>query len=189
MNERASKRTSMKGKPAAGGPAARSIRTGAKSGRAIAADASPEEMKLDAADVLGGPSVLSHRVETSLDAHELLKEGLPARALTHLVEHVGLLRDGGNFTAALGMSPRTRQRKETVGAKRLSREQSGRAWKFAEVLAKATDVFGSQERAEAWLTQPAMALDRRTPLELLDTVAGLKLVEDLLIRLDYGVYT
>ena len=47
----------------------------------------------------------------------------------------------------------------------------------------------SQARAEQWLVQPAAALDRRTPLELLDTAAGVEMVEDLLVRLDYGVYT
>ena len=139
--------------------------------------------------MLGGPQVLAHRVDNALDWHELLKEGLPAQALHHLVENVALLGNRENFTVALGMSPRTHQRKKTGEASRLSPEQSGRAWKFADVLAKATDVFGSQERAELWLTQPAMALDRHTPLELLNTAAGQEMVEDLLTRLDYGVYT
>jgi putative toxin-antitoxin system antitoxin component (TIGR02293 family) len=142
-----------------------------------------------AADMLGGAALLHHRLDTSIDAHELLTEGLPAVAVSHLVETVGLLRDEANFSTALGMSWRTHQRKQANATQRLSREQSGRAWKFAEVLSKATDVFGSQERAEQWLTEPAMALDRHTPLELLNTAAGQELVEDLLTRLDYGVYT
>ena len=87
------------------------------------------------------------------------------------------------------MSPRTHQRLKSDKAQKLSSEQSGRTWKFAEVLAKATALFGSQEVAEDWLTKPATALDRHTPLEMLDTPAGLEVVEDLLTRLDYGVYT
>lgn len=43
-------------------------------------------------------------------------------------------------------------------------------WLFAETLAKATDVFGTQERAEEWLAKPAMGLDRRRPIDLLQTV-------------------
>lgn len=147
------------------------------------------KVRLGPAEMLGGPKVLAHKVDTSLEAHELLKTGLPATAVDHLIDHVALLRNGKNFAIALGMSLRTHQRKSAGQPKRLSREQSGRAWKFAEVLARATDIFGSQARAETWLTEPAMALDRRTPLELLDTAAGLELVEDLLTRLDYGVYT
>jgi putative toxin-antitoxin system antitoxin component (TIGR02293 family) len=70
----------------------------------------------------------------------------------------------------------------------LSPEQSGRAWKFAEILAKATEVFGSQEEAERWLEHPAMGLNRQRPIDLLATPAGVELVEDFLTRLAYGVY-
>jgi putative toxin-antitoxin system antitoxin component (TIGR02293 family) len=150
---------------------------------------SPAFVGRGAVEMLGGWTRLEHKVETYLDAHELLKGGLPAGALHYLVERVDILHDEGNFTAALGMSPRTRQRKSADRSKRLSREQSGRAWKFAEVLSRATDIFGSQKGAEDWLVKPAMALDRRTPLELLDTTAGAELVDDLLTRLDFGVYT
>jgi len=62
-------------------------------------------------------------------------------------------------------------------------------WKFAEILAKATAVLGSQqEEAEQWLERPAIGLDQRRPIDLLATPAGAKLVEDYLIRLEFGVY-
>jgi putative toxin-antitoxin system antitoxin component (TIGR02293 family) len=81
------------------------------------------------------------------------------------------------------------QRFKLAPDKKLSPEQSGRAWKFAEILAKATAVLGSQEEAEDWLRRPAMALDQRRPIDLLATPAGVQLVEDLLGRIQYGVYT
>jgi putative toxin-antitoxin system antitoxin component (TIGR02293 family) len=60
---------------------------------------------------------------------------------------------------------------------------------LAEILARATQVFGSQEEAEQWLERPAMGLDNNRPLDLLDTPAGVEMVEDFLTRLEYGVYT
>jgi putative toxin-antitoxin system antitoxin component (TIGR02293 family) len=60
--------------------------------------------------------------------------------------------------------------------------------KFAEVLIKATAVFGSQEEAEQWLEQPAIGLDQQRPIDLLATPEGAKLVEDFLTRLEFGVY-
>ncbi|TIX82762.1 MAG: DUF2384 domain-containing protein, partial [Mesorhizobium sp.] len=60
--------------------------------------------------------------------------------------------------------------------------------KFAEILSKATDVFGSQAEAEQWLERPAIGLDQRRPIDLLATPAGVELVEDYLERLEYGVY-
>jgi putative toxin-antitoxin system antitoxin component (TIGR02293 family) len=71
----------------------------------------------------------------------------------------------------------------------LSREQSGRTWKLAEVLAKATSVLGSQAEAEQWLERPALGLDQRRPIDLLSTPAGIALVEDFLERVEFGVYT
>src|SRR5260370_30680582 len=86
------------------------------------------------------------------------------------------------------MSMRTSQRSRLAPRKPLSKEQSGRTWKFAEILAKAIEVFGSREEASAWLERPAMGLEQRRPIDLLATPAGVKLVEDFLGRLEYGVY-
>jgi putative toxin-antitoxin system antitoxin component (TIGR02293 family) len=64
-----------------------------------------------------------------------------------------------------------------------------RQGKPANIAAKAIQVFGSEKEAERWLSEPAMALDRRRPVDLLDSSTGIDLVEQLLGRLEYGVYT
>jgi putative toxin-antitoxin system antitoxin component (TIGR02293 family) len=141
------------------------------------------------ADLLGGPKVLRHRLRDPLDVHEFLSQGLPRAALTHLLENVVLVRSRDFFELALGMSLRTYQRFKIQPRKPLSKEQSGRTWKFAEILAKATEVFGSREEAEQWLERPAIGLEQRRPIDLLATPAGVKLVEAFLDRIEYGVYT
>src|SRR3546814_20201970 len=72
--------------------------------------------------------------------------------------------------------------------KLLSKEQSGRAWKFAEIVAKATRVFGSQDKAEDWMEEPAIGLNGNAPIDLLSTTAGTELVENFLDQIEYGVY-
>jgi putative toxin-antitoxin system antitoxin component (TIGR02293 family) len=86
------------------------------------------------------------------------------------------------------MSLRTYQRRNKTLAKPLNKLQTDKTWKFAEILAKATEVLGSQEEAERWLQRPAIGLNQRRPIDLLETPAGLELVEDFLERLEYGVY-
>lgn len=141
-------------------------------------------------EFLGGASLFKHRLGTALDAHEMLLHGLPGEALTHLVETLRVFRVTDEaLEKAFGMSLRTFQRRKEAPAKPLNREQSGRTWKFAEILARATELFGSQEEAERWLGRPAMALNRHRPIDLLTTPAGVELVEDLLGRIEYGVYT
>jgi putative toxin-antitoxin system antitoxin component (TIGR02293 family) len=89
---------------------------------------------------------------------------------------------------AIGMGLRTLLRRKAASEKPLNSEQSGRTWKFDEILAKATAVLGSQEEAEQWLERPAIGLDQRRPIDLLATPAGVEMIEDLLERLEYGVY-
>jgi putative toxin-antitoxin system antitoxin component (TIGR02293 family) len=141
--------------------------------------------------LLGGRRTLRRAVRSRLEAHDLLQQGLPGHALKHLVDYVGILRvhDNGSMEKAVGISLRTYQRRMETLDRLLSPEQSGRTWKFAEVLGRATELFGSQAEAEEWLERPAMALEQRKPIDLLSTPAGVESVEDHLTRLEYGVYT
>lgn len=139
--------------------------------------------------LFGGAGVLRHRVANTLDAHELLLEGLPGEALRHLVDGFVVLQKTASLEKAVGMSLRTFQRRRDEPDRPLSQEQSGRTWKFAEILVRATAVFGSQQEAETWLERPATGLEQRRPLDLLCTPAGVAVVEDFLGRLEYDVYT
>lgn len=138
-------------------------------------------------DLLGGPAVIRTPVRTSLEAHDLLARGLPAASLFHLGEHIGL--GAAELVGALGMSLRTLQRRRDDQNRRLSPEQSGRAWTLAEILSRATEALGSRNEALDWLKRPALALDGRRPIDLLRTPAGTEVVGDHLTRLEYGVYT
>lgn len=139
--------------------------------------------------LLGGDRMFSPAVNSPLDAHEAILKGFSNRALTHLVGNVAVMQQADVMEKAVGISLRTFQRRKKEGAtKPLSQEQSGRAWKFAEILARATRVLGSQDDAELWLSRPAIGLNQQRPIDLLATTAGVEIVEDYLERLEYGVY-
>ena len=137
---------------------------------------------------LGGRQVFKKRIASKLDVHEAIRKGIPGSALVYLVKHIKIL-DTNDLVQAVGVSRRTVQRRSETPKKPLSTDQSGRTWKFAEVLTMAMNVLGSQEEAEKWLMTPAVALDQQRPVDLLASPAGTELVEQLLGRLKYGVYT
>jgi len=140
-------------------------------------------------DLLGGAATFTRDLTNTLDAHEMIIQGFPGGVLTKLVANVSLIQSSDALEKALGISQRTFQRRKAEASpKTLSPEQSGRAWKFAEILAKATTVFGSQEEAEQWLEKPAIGLNQHRPIDLLSTTAGTELVEQYLERIDFGVY-
>jgi putative toxin-antitoxin system antitoxin component (TIGR02293 family) len=49
-------------------------------------------------------------------------------------------------------------------------------------------LFGSRAESRAWLSRPAMALEQRRPIDLLDTAEGRRVLSNLLTQLEYGVY-
>ena len=138
--------------------------------------------------LLGGQRLLKHRVAGPLDVHALILDGIPGNALMHLVDRLTALGKSASFENAVGMSMRTFQRRKSAPASPLSMEQSARTWKFAQILAKAIEIFGSQEEAEQWMLRPAIGLDQHKPIDLLATPAGSEVVQDFLERLEYGVY-
>jgi len=138
-------------------------------------------------ELLGGSRVFRKALTSRLDAHDLILRGLPSAALLHLTNHVVFLREEADFWRAIGMSVRTLQRRREE-PRPLSEEQGGRTWKFAEVLARAIRVFGSQEEAERWLKSNVLPLSNRRPIDLLATPTGVEMVETLLTQLEHGVY-
>ena len=137
--------------------------------------------------LLGGTRVLKRSLGTAFDAHEMLLEGLPGDALNQLERGLQVL-DAAALAKAIGMSLRTLQRRRADPSQPLSVDQSGRVWRFAEILAKATEVMGSQRDAEEWLSEPAIGLNGQKPIDLLATAAGTELVETFLCQIQYGVY-
>jgi putative toxin-antitoxin system antitoxin component (TIGR02293 family) len=154
------------------------------------AAAGPETEVGGVISLLGGDTLFDQPIRTALEAHESIQRGFPSKSLIEFVSHFPSTLRGDALDKILGMSVRTFQRRKKASAdERLSREQSGRLYKAAEIMAKAIDVFGSSSAAEDFLQKPAIALDRHRPIDLLSTLVGAELVERHLLRLDYGVYT
>jgi putative toxin-antitoxin system antitoxin component (TIGR02293 family) len=140
-----------------------------------------------ATELLGGRRVLHRQVATAEDAHELVLRGIPAEAMVKLF--AGVLSLSANvLLAAIGVSERSFARRKAAPKMRLPTDEGERLWRFAEVLAHATSVFGSQGEAEHWLDRPAIGLDHRKPIDLLRTHPGTRLVSEYLTRIEHGVY-
>jgi putative toxin-antitoxin system antitoxin component (TIGR02293 family) len=67
--------------------------------------------------------------------------------------------------------------------------ESDRAFRLARILAHAVEVFESIERARDWLKSENRALDGQPPFELLDTDAGAQEVDDVLGRIEHGIFS
>ena len=69
----------------------------------------------------------------------------------------------------------------------LTHEESDRAVRIARISALAEEVFGDDAAAGHWLRKAKKRFEGRTPLEMLRTEAGARLVEEWLLQLDFGM--
>ena len=117
------------------------------------------------------PSIIDRLLSLGFERAEVHSIVLPARTLQH-----------------------RRSRKEL-----LTLEESDRVIRLLRVLRATEAVYESRERALDWLRRPNPRLDPalrdvlfakggRTPLSLLTTEIGARMVEELLIQIDEGIY-
>ena len=71
---------------------------------------------------------------------------------------------------------------------KLSVEESDRVLRIARVLAAAEATYGNRERALEWLRTPLARLNDRSPLSLLTTETGARIVEEALTQIDEGMF-
>jgi len=91
------------------------------------------------------------------------------------------------LAAKLAISRSTLQRRKAAG--RLSPDESDKVMRLQRLLEHATNAFGDVEKARAWLKHPQYGLGGAVPLDYAETEVGAREVDDLLGRIDYGVYS
>ncbi len=86
----------------------------------------------------------------------------------------------------LGISKATLHRRKASG--RLDLAESDRVVRYARLMGLATQVLETPENARLWLGMPKQGLGGAVPLKYAETEFGARQVEDLLGRIEYGVY-
>lgn len=133
-----------------------------------------------------GPSdKLIARALSSSQLIERLRAGLSFEELDELQGGLGLSMD--RLGPMLGISKATLHRRKASG--RLDAAESDRVVRFARLLGLAVEVLESPASARQWLSSPQVGLGGAVPLKYAETEVGAREVEDLLGRIEYGVYS
>jgi len=136
--------------------------------------------------MLGGKGTFKTKPKTAYDWHELVEEGLPLRAVESFKQATGL--SDTQLAALVGVSGKTLQRARGT-RQRLDAVISDRLFRAARLVALAGEVLESNERGIAWLGRSQIGLGGRVPFALMTTEAGSAQVEQLLLRIEHGVYS
>lgn len=136
-------------------------------------------------ELLALPAKSRRQVTDPADLEPFLREGLSGAALHHI--HKALSTTVAEFVPLLGISPRHFH--SVVGQrKRLDMPTSDRLYRLAQVIAEATEAFGTRRKAVDWLHTPLQSLRGDTPISRLGTEIGAARVLEILSAIDHGVY-
>jgi putative toxin-antitoxin system antitoxin component (TIGR02293 family) len=120
---------------------------------------------------------------------ELIREvrrGFSFHALLDLESRSGVSL--AEIAAIIDLPPRTLARRKSSG--RLSSDESEKLLRISAVFEQAVDLFEDDRGAALkWLTTPKKALEHETPLAYSRTELGAREVENLIGRLEYGVFS
>jgi putative toxin-antitoxin system antitoxin component (TIGR02293 family) len=135
------------------------------------------------AERLGGREVLKRVIESDFDLAEAIEGGLPIEAIDSVI------RDG-TFTPGeiheLVLPRRTLTHRKGKGQS-LTSEESDRLARAVRLAARAEEAIGDVEKAQRWLRKPNRALQRKRPLDMLESDVGARLVEQMLGRIEHGL--
>jgi putative toxin-antitoxin system antitoxin component (TIGR02293 family) len=115
---------------------------------------------------------------------ERIRTGLPLSEFRALLELLKIPEE--ELGRLLGISPATLNRRKK--SRHLATPESERIVRFARLFGIAMEVLESEEGAREWLKTPNPGTAGESPLSYADTEFGAREVEDLLGRLDHGVF-
>lgn len=111
--------------------------------------------------------------------------GLPVEEFDALRALLGLSVE--TMASKIGISVATLSRRRAQ-QQPLDRDHSDRLMRYARLYWMAVDYFSEPTTARDWLARPARGLNGRSPLDFAETEMGAREVEDLIGRLENGVY-
>ena len=117
-----------------------------------------------------------------------VRRGLALETQNSLLEH-GMTRDEFHRIVIPQRTFRHRTERRNRGLQEvLSPEESDKAVRAARILVLAEQVFAEREKALSWMRQPKKRFHGDTPMTMLETETGARLVEQMLIQVDNGMF-
>lgn len=136
--------------------------------------------------LLGGADLIREKIKSVFDLITLSNKGIKKASLDALVSHMGMTKK--NFAEdILNLSVKTLERKKADDL--LDRYTSSHIIEVTKVVAHAFEVFEQEEKMQKWLNTPNRALNQMKPVDLFYIPTGLAMVDNVLGRIEEGVYS
>lgn len=137
-------------------------------------------------NLLGGKDLIHMKLNSVFDLIELSNQGVTKASVEALISHMGMTKK--NFAEdILNFSVKTLERKKSDD--KLDKYASSHVIEVAKVVEHAYEVFEEEAKVQRWLNAPNSALNQMKPLELFYLPTGLAMVDNILGRIEEGIYS
>ena len=135
---------------------------------------------------LGIPTGISKSIISAFEVLKLGSSGITKDSINNLASHIGISRK--NMAEDIfNVSVKTFERKDNK--EKLDKKTSSHAIEIAKVVQHAYEVFRDEAKLKLWINRENKALNNIKPVQLFDTLSGLNMVNDILGRIEHGVYS
>jgi len=135
---------------------------------------------------LGGSPTNFTSIRSPFDDIDLATEGVNKASVENLAGRMGISKKK-MAEDILSISVKTMERKKPE--EKLDKKSSSHAIEIARIMQHAYEVFEDEEKVKHWMNAENRALKSRKPIDLLETLSGINFVNDILGRIDEGVYS
>jgi putative toxin-antitoxin system antitoxin component (TIGR02293 family) len=125
-------------------------------------------------------------IEDPLQLDSIARNGIHSRVAIALGQRLEISQD--SLSELISIPKRTLHRK-VEREETLKQDESERVLRIGRLYRRASQVFEDSKQATKWFSSKPKALGGKTPLELMKTEFGARLVEDLLGRIEHGVFS
>jgi putative toxin-antitoxin system antitoxin component (TIGR02293 family) len=115
---------------------------------------------------------------------ETLRKGFSFSAFSLLQNELGIPANA--LASTVNITIRTLARRKQEG--KLQTDESERVLRLAKIFDRCKELLEDKQLARQWFKTPKTALNGKTPLEYADTEPGVQEINDILGRLEHGVY-
>ena len=144
------------------------------------------DTKPSASGKSGIGELLGIKATDTLQLVRAVERGFSFQTLERVRRETGLPME--RLAISIGISPRTLTRRKKE--KKLTTSESDRLVSISRLLALAIELFeGDKQKAFRWFVNPNRALGNLSPLEMAATETGAREVENLIGRLEHGVFS
>lgn len=136
-------------------------------------------------ELLGGKLISPTMPRTALEFYDFVTTGIPRLSVDILAAVMDVPMTKMADLLNLSYKTLTRKNKKDL----LDPVVSSHTYEMSNVIAKGLEVFEDVDKLRSWLQKENRTLQGRKPFDLLNTPTGIKLVNQILGRLEEGIYS